>query len=438
MATLGLSMIVKNGGEDFRYCLASVQSVVDQIVIVDTGSTDDTLKIAREFGATIRHFTWCDNYAMARNAALVEITTDWVLSLDADEEVTQESAQEIHRLVNLCGEVAAYSVLIRHYCHSPFLFGEGGASQENHDLAPRALSAPHFYETRNTRLFKRDPRITFQGCVHEVIDHSLVALRMKPEEANVRIRHYGLLADESVRSYKQSYYRDLGHRKLLADPLNEDAWFLTGIAEFHEGSNAEALRCMTQAHLLLRREIPLYYIAAIHHREGRFEEALNALSPIGDRGDLGLQKNNLKGKILHDLNRLDEARHALQLALEECNRNSALGAWRSSLENQLGYVEVRLGNTEEGMALLRRSLTASPNVLEFHSRLVKACVVTGDGVGAAEAAEGILKHIPLEHVFAQAAALRIRMGHAQRADGIITRGLELFPESSRLLALRAS
>lgn len=85
--SLTAALIVLDAGEHLRRCLASVREHVDQIVVVDTGSTDDTLAIAKEFGATIGHFAWCDDFAAARNAALALVETDWVLSIDADEEL---------------------------------------------------------------------------------------------------------------------------------------------------------------------------------------------------------------------------------------------------------------------------------------------------------------------------------------------------------------
>lgn len=80
-------MIVRDAEASLGRCLASVRDHVDQIVVVDTGSADHTLDIANEFGATIGHFVWCDDFAAARNAALASVETDWVLSIDADEEL---------------------------------------------------------------------------------------------------------------------------------------------------------------------------------------------------------------------------------------------------------------------------------------------------------------------------------------------------------------
>src|SRR6202051_5190164 len=98
MSTVGLSMIVKNGGDDLRLCLRSVAGLVSQIVIADTGSTDNTLAIAQEFGATVVSFPWTNHFADARNAALEPITTDWVLVLDADEELSPEAASGVPAL----------------------------------------------------------------------------------------------------------------------------------------------------------------------------------------------------------------------------------------------------------------------------------------------------------------------------------------------------
>lgn len=85
--TLAAGLIVRDAEASLGRCLASVRDHVDQIVVVDTGSTDSTLAIAEEFGATIGHFAWCDDFAVARNVALGLVETEWVLSIDADEEL---------------------------------------------------------------------------------------------------------------------------------------------------------------------------------------------------------------------------------------------------------------------------------------------------------------------------------------------------------------
>ena len=91
LPTLGFSMILKNGASTLRTCLGSVGSLVSEMIIGDTGSTDGSQEIAREFGATVLDVPWESDFAKARNTALARCTTDWVLTLDADEELDADA-----------------------------------------------------------------------------------------------------------------------------------------------------------------------------------------------------------------------------------------------------------------------------------------------------------------------------------------------------------
>lgn len=87
MATISLCMIVKNEEDVLKRCLESIKDVVDEIVIVDTGSTDNTKRIAKEFTDKIYHFNWIDDFAKARNCSFSKATKDYILWLDADDVV---------------------------------------------------------------------------------------------------------------------------------------------------------------------------------------------------------------------------------------------------------------------------------------------------------------------------------------------------------------
>src|SRR6187431_237595 len=89
---LAATMIVKNEEAVLARCLTSLHGIVDEIHVHDTGSTDATLEIAAEFGASITHGPWTDDFAAARNAALEGWTADWALVVDADEQVVADVA----------------------------------------------------------------------------------------------------------------------------------------------------------------------------------------------------------------------------------------------------------------------------------------------------------------------------------------------------------
>lgn len=97
-------MIVKNESRCLGRCLQSVRAIVDEIVIADTGSVDDTKSIAREFGAKIAPFDWVDDFAAARNFSINQTTGKWILVLDADEWVGENLTREILAFVR--GEAA--------------------------------------------------------------------------------------------------------------------------------------------------------------------------------------------------------------------------------------------------------------------------------------------------------------------------------------------
>ena len=97
---LSVCMIVKNEERFLSQCLASVKNIADELFVIDTGSTDRTVEIAREHGAQVGHFEWCDDFAVARNASIAPATGDWILFLDADEELSLAEKPDLPRLLN--------------------------------------------------------------------------------------------------------------------------------------------------------------------------------------------------------------------------------------------------------------------------------------------------------------------------------------------------
>src|SRR5262245_29523398 len=96
-AALALVMIARNEARCIERCLLSVRPHVDRMWVPDTGSDDDTPRIARRAGAQVESFAWCDDFAAARNAALQLGDADWSLVLDADEWL-HDGAEALHAL----------------------------------------------------------------------------------------------------------------------------------------------------------------------------------------------------------------------------------------------------------------------------------------------------------------------------------------------------
>ena len=97
---VSLCMIVKNEEYYLPRCLSSVNNIVDEVIIVDTGSTDKTVEIAKSFGAKVYFFPWNNNFSEARNESLKYASKEWILILDADDELYTEDQKNLIALLN--------------------------------------------------------------------------------------------------------------------------------------------------------------------------------------------------------------------------------------------------------------------------------------------------------------------------------------------------
>ena len=140
MVSISATLIVRNEEQFLAACLASIQSVVDEIIVVDTGSTDQSRDIARQFGVRLTDFPWIENFSAARNAAIEQARCDWMLYIDADERVRPLDRANLDRDLSDASMVAA---TVRFY--------------------PRI----GFTAYNEYRLLRRYPGIRFHGAIHE-------------------------------------------------------------------------------------------------------------------------------------------------------------------------------------------------------------------------------------------------------------------------------
>ncbi|WP_298912158.1 tetratricopeptide repeat protein [uncultured Nostoc sp.] len=151
---LSLCMIVKNESATLPKCLNSVRNVVDEMVVLDTGSIDRTPNIAQQLGAKVYHFKWCNDFSAARNAALKYVTGDWILVLDADETLTPAIFPQLREVI--ARDEYLLINLLRH---------EIGAEQSPYSLV--------------SRLFRNHPDIRFDRPYHALVDDSVSAILTK-------------------------------------------------------------------------------------------------------------------------------------------------------------------------------------------------------------------------------------------------------------------
>jgi glycosyltransferase involved in cell wall biosynthesis len=428
MPTLGLSMIVKNEAANLGPCLESVKGIVSQVVIVDTGSTDDTVAIARNAGATVISRPWDNHFANARNAALAPITTDWVLSLDADEELDQGSGSTLAGLLRR-QNVAGYVLPVRNYSPAKDVRAGNSIGHPNDFRHPRAASAGSFFIYEKCRLFRRDPKIYFTGRIHEQVEVTIRAAKLRLRPSELCIHNFGLLLAREDMSQKIVFYRDLLRLRVEEEPDDFRGWTYLGRMEYDSFNDRnEALRCFERALMLNPQCVEArLFTAMIHLDFGRGQEAIPHLDFNPPDPSSALQKYRLQGDAFFQTGQLQQARTGYQSALRLCADNA-------ELESKLGFTEVKLGMAQAGIARLERAATMLPPRADVHDRLMKAYMLANMFPEAAAAAERLSTIVANPKSFLRAASIRAHLKEWEESKRILERGLELFPNAPELQA----
>jgi len=261
---ISLCMIMRDEEEHLARCLRSVEGVVDEIIIVDTGSVDRSIEIAESFGATILHEQWRGDFATPRNTGLDAATGEWILMLDADEELIDGT--RIHALVRTAD---AEGVL-------GFCFREVNFIGEEVGIDSVVNSA--------FRLWKNAPHHRYSGALHEqimgVVDGSGGG---HTRFVGIEIYHYGYLEPTNRRKKKEARNMEIVLSEVEAKPEDSFTLFNAGVEFQRIGQHQEAIEYFQRSFHHLE-SLKAYYaslllrniIASLNASE-RWDEALEVL-----------------------------------------------------------------------------------------------------------------------------------------------------------------
>jgi glycosyltransferase involved in cell wall biosynthesis len=217
---ISLCMIINNEAHHLKKCLSSVQGIVSEIIIVDTGSEDNSQEIAREFGAKVIDMPWENDFAKARNMSLKQASSNWILVLDADEVIEEWSEERLRPLLG-AEHVHGYWLPMIHYV--------GEVPEVDYD------------KDHVCRLFRNDQRITFRGSIHEEIASSIWELPAgEISYAELHIYHYGYLEEELQRRNKHNRNLALINHGLELQPNDLMLRYALGTEYYQQGAYNEA------------------------------------------------------------------------------------------------------------------------------------------------------------------------------------------------------
>jgi glycosyltransferase involved in cell wall biosynthesis len=178
MKTLSVCMIVKNEAKNIRAVIKNVGAVADEIIIVDTGSTDGTQDIIIDCGLSVYNFKWNTNFSAARNESLKYATCDWIMWVDADDFIPVESIEEINRLKQVDDK-------------NFFIFTIKNINPQNSDF----IGGNEFFQNR---MFPNGLNIKFEGRLHEQFTKSAESNGLTRKFTDIIIEHHGYQNPQTV------------------------------------------------------------------------------------------------------------------------------------------------------------------------------------------------------------------------------------------------
>lgn len=341
--TLCVCMIVKDEQAFLGPCLHAIKPVADEIIVVDTGSTDRSADIARVFGARVYDYIWKDDFSAARNYGLERASAEWVLIMDADEAMDASDQKQLKEMIaDRQNPLVAYSIETRNYTH----ISNALNWQANSGQYPQHETGIGWFPSRKIRLFPNNPVVRFRYPVHELVDASIREAGMATVNSDIPIHHYGHLNEKKNREKAEHYFK-MGYAKL--HQLGDDVAALRELAV-----QAGQLECWVESIDLWRRLLDVrpgfkeayVNMSGAHWQLGNYREALDAAKSALV---LNVEYKEAVYNYAVSLLLLGRAKEAADTLTDLCHRvPNYLGA-----QFMLAVSRVCAGDSEKGNTILR-------------------------------------------------------------------------------------
>ena len=351
---ISLCMITRDEEYFLPRCLDSVKTLVDEIIVVDTGSTDGTVDIAATYGAKIYHHPWKDDYSKHRNQSIAYAGGEWILVMDADEVIAPRDIDEIRSMLHSV-EAEGFKFTLRNY-------------ENNYNLANLTINPndyeegegyPGFIPQDLVRLFKNDSDIYFTGKVHETVTESFQKSKKIVHNTGIPIHHYGKVRKDRIYQ-KQKIYLKLGKDKIRKNP--EDPIAYKGLADqyLELGMPDEALEILNQGVVLFPEMIGLRFNRGLAlDRLNRTEEAKIEYVWVLER-----QPDHLGA--CHNLGQIYFNERLVEKTVAVLNRGVALGLRHPAVYFLLGRAYDAAGNWEKALDKFDRALEMQPDFTDIN------------------------------------------------------------------------
>ncbi|MFB2939481.1 tetratricopeptide repeat protein [Aerosakkonemataceae cyanobacterium BLCC-F154] len=397
---LSLCAIAKNESTSLPNCLKSVQNVVDEIIVLDTGSTDKTPEIAKDLGAEVYHFQWCNDFSAARNEALKYVQGDWVLVLDADEVLKPEIVPQLKQVIQQ-----------PHLLVVNLVREEVGAKQAPYSLV--------------SRLFRKHPEVYFSRPYHAMIDDSVSLLLEKEPQwqiaslSDVAILHYGYEPGAIASRHKFQTAKTTMEAYLKQHPNDPYVCNKLGALYLEIGEKSKGIELLQRG--LTANSIDSAVLYELHYHLGIAYESLQQFNLAESHYQTATKLDILPqlklgalinlGNVLKATNQLAAAQEAYINAIA-IDRNFAVGYYN------LGMLLKQMGRFVDAIALYQQAIKLNPNYADAYQNLGVVFLKVGN---VSESLVAFQRAIELHEINNPREAARLRQGLTEM--GLVTEDL---------------
>jgi len=346
-------MIIKNEEKFLEQCLNSVKGIVDEIIIVDTGSTDKTKDIAKKFNAKIINFKWIDDFSAARNESIKHATKDWILVLDADETLDEEGLKQITELIN-GKENDAFMLLQKNYTNE---YSIAGFVNEEHKKNNTTYAG--WYGSFIARLFRNKKGYKFEGTVHELAEPSIESKKGKIAATNIVVHHYGN-SDPDIIKKKKQYYLELCKKK-AGQRKDASSYFELGILYKENNDFDNAIKSFKKTiELNPKHSNALYELGVVYEQQKDYDEAIKNYTE-----SLRIKENS---EAFQNLGVCYLKKGMMKESYANLVKAMLLNPNKYTIYNNLGAVLEKSGNYDSAAQMLEIATKLNPkNMIGFYN-----------------------------------------------------------------------
>ncbi len=429
---LSLCMIVRDSARTLPACLASVRPWVDEMVIVDTGSTDETPRIVESFGGKLFHFPWCDSFSVARNESLRHAQGEWLFWMDSDDTIPPECERALRRLVDQGAPAEVLAFVMQVHCP-----GSGEDGEPEWDVTV----------VDHVKLFRNRPDLRFDGRIHEQLLPAIRAAGGEVAWTDLYVVHSG--SDQGPAALEVKRRRDMRLLELeLAErPEHPFTLFNLGMTCVHGSQYEEAVDFLErgiarsgpyESHL--RKAFALLLFALM--RLGRYGDAQAACRRGRRMFPSDVELRFREGVLLQEIGRLEESRRAYLDVLsgsDERHFSSVDRALRGFKSRQnLAVVAFLMGDLAEAERQWREVVREAPRYRVGWRGLTEALALGGRVAAAESLADELIKidELRLEGLLAKCRAATM-LGRFDDARAAVDRAVAEKPDDLETLRVRS-